>query len=287
MKPYHIQPSPLSLNCKGRLLPLTTPVVMGIINLTEDSFYETAGTHELHRVVEQAGKHLAEGAAILDLGAQSSRPGATMIGPEEEIHRLMPAIHAILHHYPEAIISVDTWYAQVAEKSVNAGASMINDISAGDLDPDMIPIVGKLQVPYIAMHMQGKPATMQEKPQYNDVVAEVLDYLKQKLAVCRAAGIKDFVADPGFGFGKTLAHNYTLMNHLQLFGEVLGVPILTGISRKSMIYKLLGNGPADSLNGTAVLNTIALQKGSQILRVHDVKAAVEAVNITEMMRGSY
>jgi dihydropteroate synthase len=286
VKPYHIHPSPLAINCKGRLLSLSQPVVMGIINLTEDSFYESSGTHELHRVVEKAGQHLAEGAAILDLGAQSSRPGATMIGPEEEIRRLMPAIHAILNHYPEAIISVDTWYAQVAERAILAGASIINDISAGDLDPGMIPIAGKLQVPYIAMHMQGKPATMQEKPQYTDVVAEVLDYLKQKLAVCRAAGIKDFVADPGFGFGKTLAHNYALMNHLQLFGEVLGVPVLTGISRKSMIYKLLGNGPADSLNGTTVLNTIALQKGSKILRVHDVKAAVEAVKITEMMRGN-
>ncbi|RFS19122.1 dihydropteroate synthase [Chitinophaga silvatica] len=286
MTSNHIPSSPLTINCKGQLLSLATPVVMGIINITDDSFYESAGTHEIHKVIEKAVQHLAAGAGILDLGAQSTRPGAEMIGPEEELRRLLPAIHGILNRFPKAIISVDTWYAEVAKKTVMAGAAVINDVSAGDMDPEMIGIVGKLQVPYIAMHMQGKPATMQEKPQYNNVVTEVLDYLKQKLAVCRAAGIKDFIADPGFGFGKTLAHNYTLMNHLHLFNEVLGVPVLTGISRKSMIYKLLETGPNDSLNGTTVLNTIALQKGTQILRVHDVKEAVEAVKITEIMNGS-
>ncbi|WP_160711108.1 dihydropteroate synthase [Chitinophaga solisilvae] len=275
-----------SINCRGHLLSLARPVVMGIINVTDDSFYAGSRTHGLHQIVEKAGQHLQEGAAILDLGAQSTRPGATLIGAAEELDRLLPAIHAILNHYPEAILSIDTWYAAVAEKTILAGAAIINDISAGDLDPDMIPVAGKLQAPYIAMHMQGKPATMQQQPHYNNVVQEVLDYLVQKLTVCRAAGIRDFIADPGFGFGKTLEHNYALLQELHLFREILGVPVLTGISRKSMIYRLLDITPADALNGTTVLNTIALQKGTHILRVHDVKAAVEAVRITEKMKGN-
>lgn len=286
MKPDHIRsiPSP-AINCRGQLLSLATPVVMGIINVTTDSFYEGNRMHELHQVMEKAKQHLDEGAAILDLGAQSTRPGADLIGAEEEIHRLIPAIHAILNKYPAAIISIDTWYAAVAEKAIHAGAAIINDVSAGDLDPDMIPVAGKLQVPYIAMHMQGKPATMQQNPQYEDVVGDVLDYLKEKLAACRAAGIKDFIADPGFGFGKTLEHNYTLLKNLHLFYDILGVPVLTGISRKSMIYKLLNITPAEALNGTTVLNTIALQQGTHLLRVHDVKAAVEAVRIMKKMNG--
>lgn len=287
MKPHHIPATTSSpvINCRGQLLSLATPAIMGIINVTTDSFYEGNRMHELHLVLEKAGQHLAEGATMLDLGAQSTRPGAEMAGPEEEMHRLIPAIHAILNKYPTAIISVDTWYAAVAEKAVHAGAAIINDVSAGDMDADMIPVAGKLQVPYIAMHMQGKPATMQQNPQYEDVVAEVLDYLAQKLAACRAAGIKDFIADPGFGFGKTMDHNYTLLKNLRLFYDILGVPVLTGISRKSMIYKLLNITPAEALNGTTVLNTIALQQGTHILRVHDVKAAVEAVRIMKKMNG--
>lgn len=286
MKPDHIQTlsSPV-INCRGQLLSLSTPAVMGIINVTTDSFYEGNRMHELHQVMEKAKQHLEEGATILDLGAQSTRPGADVIGPEEELHRLLPAIHAILNRYPTAIISIDTWYAAVAEKTVHAGAAIINDVSAGDMDAAMIPVVGQLQVPYIAMHMQGKPATMQQRPQYENVVTEVLDYLKQKLAVCRAAGIKDFIADPGFGFGKTIEHNYALLKELHLFKDILGVPVLTGISRKSMIYKLLDITPVEALNGTTVLNTIALQQGTHILRVHDVKAAVEAVRIMEKMKG--
>lgn len=286
MKPDHIPTlSSPAINCRGQLLSLSTPVVMGIINVTTDSFYEGNRMHELHLVMEKAKQHLEEGATILDLGAQSTRPGAELTGPEEELHRLLPAIHAILNRYPTAIISVDTWYAAVAEKAVHAGAAIINDVSAGDMDADMIPVVGRLQVPYIAMHMQGKPATMQQQPQYTDVVTEVLDYLKEKLAECRAAGIKDFIADPGFGFGKTLEHNYTLLKHLHLFTDILGVPVLTGISRKSMIYKLLDITPVEALNGTTVLNTIALQQGTHLLRVHDVKAAMEAVRIMEKMKG--
>ncbi|MFB6457955.1 dihydropteroate synthase [Chitinophaga sp. Hz27] len=287
MKTNHISTfTPLSINCRGRLLSLAKPVVMGIINVTDDSFYEGNRMRELHHIVEKAGRHLEEGAAILDLGAQSSRPGATMIGADEELNRLLPAIHAILNKYPEAIISIDTWYAAVAEKTVHAGAGIINDISAGDLDDQMIPTVGKLQVPYIAMHMQGEPATMQSNPQYDDVVRDVLDYLIRKLAICRAAGIKDFIADPGFGFGKTLEHNYSLMANLHLFTDILQTPILTGISRKSMIYKLLDTTPAEALNGTTILNTVALQQGTHILRVHDVKPAVEAVRILDKLNGN-
>jgi dihydropteroate synthase len=286
MTSNHIQTfSSPAINCRGQLLSLATPAVMGIINVTTDSFYEGNRMHELHQVIEKAKQHLDEGATILDLGAQSTRPGADVIGPEEELHRLLPAIHAILNRYPTAIISVDTWYAAVAEKAVHAGAAIINDVSAGDMDAAMIPVVAQLQVPYIAMHMQGKPATMQQRPHYENVVTEVLDYLKQKLAECRAAGIKDFIADPGFGFGKTLEHNYTLLKELHLLKDILGVPVLTGISRKSMIYKLLDITPVDALNGTTVLNTIALQQGTHILRVHDVKAAVEAVRIMEKMKG--
>ena len=286
MKPDHIHAISFpAINCRGQLLSLSTPAVMGIINVTEDSFYEGNRMHELHQVLEKAGQHLEEGAAILDLGAQSTRPGAALVGPDEEVHRLVPAIHAILNRYPKAIISIDTWYAAVAEKAIHAGAAIINDISAGDMDAGMIPVAGKLQVPYIAMHMQGKPATMQKNPQYENVVAEVLDYLVQKLAQCRAAGIKDFIADPGFGFGKTIDHNYALLKSLHLFCDILGVPLLTGISRKSMIYKLLNITPVEALNGTTVLNTIALQQGAHILRVHDVKAAVEAVKLTEKMKG--
>jgi dihydropteroate synthase len=286
MKPDH-HPTLYSpaINCRGQLLSLSVPAVMGIINITTDSFYEGNRMHELHLVMEKVKQHLEEGATILDLGAQSTRPGAEVIGAEEELHRLLPAIHAILNKYPTAIISIDTWYAKVAEKAVHAGAAIINDVSAGDMDPDMIPTVGQLQVPYIAMHMKGKPATMQQRPHYEDVVMDVLDYLKQKLAECRAAGIKDFIADPGFGFGKTMEHNYTLLKNLHLFKDILGVPVLTGISRKSMIYKLLDITPVEALNGTTVLNTIALQQGTQLLRVHDVKAAVEAVRIMEKMKG--
>ncbi|GAA0565509.1 dihydropteroate synthase [Chitinophaga japonensis] len=270
--------TPYTINCRGKLLDLAGPVVMGIINLTDDSFYAESRSRHLHQVMEKAGQHLAEGAGILDLGAQSTRPGATLIGAKEELDRLLPAIHAIINQYPEAVISVDTWYAEVAEKTVQAGAAIINDVSAGDMDAQMLPTAGRLQVPYIAMHMQGTPATMQQAPQYENVVQEVLDYFIQKLAQCRAAGIADVIIDPGFGFGKTLAHNYALLRHLELF-HMLECPLLAGVSRKSMIYRLLGTTAAEALNGTTVIHTLALQQGVHLLRVHDVKAAAEAVRI--------
>jgi dihydropteroate synthase len=275
-----------TINCRGTALDLTTPVVMGIINITDDSFYSGARTKQLDHIVEKAAQHLAEGAKILDIGAQSTRPGAIDVGPEVELERLLPAIETLLKYYPEVIISIDTYYARVAEQSIKAGAAIINDISAGDMDPDMLATAGRLQVPYIAMHMQGTPGTMQHKPQYNDVVQDVLDYFIQKKAACLAAGINDLILDPGFGFGKTLAHNYTLLKHTSVL-QILDCPLLIGISRKSMIYKLLESNPAEALNGTTVLNTIALQQGAGILRVHDVKAAAEVIRIFEYIQNQH
>lgn len=269
--------------CRGKLIDLSTPAVMGIINITDDSFYANSRTRTLHHIIERAGGLLEQGAVFLDIGAQSTRPGAELVGEAEEAERLLPAIHAILHHYPAALLSVDTFHARVAEKCILAGAAMINDISAGDMDPDMLAVTAALQVPYIAMHMQGTPATMQQNPQYEDVTQEVLDYFIRKLHQCREAGIKDVILDPGFGFGKTLAHNHILLQQLDLL-HIAGAPILAGVSRKSMIYKLLGNTPAEALNGTTVLHTMALLKGAVMLRAHDVKEAVECVRIVSYQR---
>ncbi len=277
--------TPYTINCRGKLLNLAEPVVMGIINITDDSFYAESRSRHLHHIIEKAGQLLADGASILDLGAQSTRPGAIDIGAQEELERLLPAIHALVNHYPEAIISVDTYYASVAEKAVQAGAAIINDVSAGEMDPLMLETVGRLQAPYIAMHMKGTPATMQKSPQYENVLREVLDYFIQKLAQCRAAGIRDVIIDPGFGFGKTLAHNYTLLRYLHIF-QVLDCPLLAGVSRKSMIYRLLGTTPEDALNGTTVIHTLALQQGVQLLRVHDVKPAMETVKIWQYINNN-
>lgn len=273
---------PYTLSCRGQLVDLSTPVVMGIINITDDSFYAESRSRHLQHIIEKAGEHLANGARILDLGAQSTRPGAATIGAQEELDRLLPAIHGIINHYPEAIISVDTYHAAVAEKTVQAGAAIINDVSAGEMDPDMLATAGRLQVPYIAMHMKGTPATMQKDPQYDNVVREVLDYFIQKTAQCRAAGINDVILDPGFGFGKTIAHNYTLLRGLNLF-HILECPLLVGVSRKSMIYRLLNTTPETALNGTTVIHTLALQQGAHLLRVHDVKEAVETVKLLQYM----
>ena len=273
----------ITINCNGRLLDLSKPVIMGIINITDDSFYAGSRTRQTEEILAKAGQHLAEGALILDIGAQSTRPGSVAIGPETELERLLPAIRAIRSRFPEVIISIDTYYAPVAEQTIQAGAAIINDISAGDMDAEMIPLAGRLQVPYIAMHMQGTPASMQQQPHYHDVTQEVLDYFIHKRAQCLSAGIKDLIIDPGFGFGKTIAHNYTLLKKLTVF-HILESPLLVGISRKSMLHRLLEITPADALNGTTVLNTLALQHGAHILRVHDVKAAMEIVKIHEYMK---
>ncbi|WP_341839646.1 dihydropteroate synthase [Chitinophaga caseinilytica] len=274
-----------TIRCRGKLLSLAEPLVMGIINVTDDSFYSDSRSRELHDAVVRAEALLADGAALLDIGAQSTRPGAPEVGAAEEAARLVPAIHAILYKFPEAVISVDTYHASVAEKCILAGAAIVNDISAGDMDPEMIPTVAALQAPYIAMHMQGTPATMQQNPHYQDVVQEVLDYCIQKTEACRAAGIHDVILDPGFGFGKTLSHNYQLLRGLEML-HLANAPLLVGVSRKSMVYKLLGSTPAEALNGTTVLHTAALERGAHILRVHDVKAAVEAVRIVSFMESA-
>lgn len=273
-------PVATTLQSRGRLLSLAKPVVMGILNLTPDSFFAGSRQQSVDLVLRTAEKMLSEGAAILDLGAASTRPGSVQPSVQEETDRLIPAVAALAKTFPEAWLSIDTFRASVAEAAIHAGAHMINDISAGDLDAAMLPAIARLKVPYIAMHMQGKPATMQQHPQYTDVVSEVFDYLKEKTLACHALGIYDVLTDPGFGFGKAQAHNFALMNHFADF-RTLGCPVVCGISRKGMIWKTLDITPDAALNGTTALHMAALQQGASILRVHDVKEAVEAVRLYE------
>jgi dihydropteroate synthase len=271
------------INCNGRLLDLSSPKVMGILNCTPDSFFDGGAYHNENELLAQAGKMLAEGAAIIDIGAYSSKPNAEFVSEEEEIQRIVPVVALVLKHFPEAVISIDTFRANVAEACIEAGAAIVNDISAGLLDENMLETVGRLRVPYIMMHMRGTPQTMVKLTDYNDIVQEMLLYFSQRIAEARKHGINDIIVDPGFGFAKTLQQNYEVMNKLELLG-IAGLPLLSGVSRKSMIYKLLGTTPQDALNGTTVLNTISLLKGAKILRVHDVKEAVEAVKIYEAMK---
>lgn len=267
-----------SINCKGKLLSLNTAIVMGIINATPDSFYTKDSYQGLSAILTEAEKMLQEGATILDIGGLSTRPGAAIISPMEETDRVIPVIEALQQNFPHAILSIDSYRASVAKAAVLAGAHIINDISAGSLDNDMIPTVGHLQVPYIAMHMQGNPSNMQDNPQYDNIGYSILKYLANKIATLRAHNIKDIIIDPGFGFGKTMAHNYELLHELHTF-QILDVPILAGVSRKSMIYKLLNTTPEEALDGTTALHMICLQQGAKILRVHDVKAAKACVEI--------
>lgn len=275
-----------TLNCRGKLLVMDKPLVMGIINITPDSFYKESRRMLPEDTLAQAQRMIAEGADIIDIGGQSTRPGSERITAEEEAERVIPVVETIMQRCPGAVISVDTYHAAVAEKAVAAGASIINDISSGDMDPDMISAVAALQAPYICMHMQGTPGTMQQHPQYNDVVKEVLDYLIRKVKACTDAGIKDIIVDPGFGFGKNATHNFRLLHDLSLL-KITGKPILAGLSRKSTISKTLDIPPEDTLNGTTVLNTIALMNGAKMLRVHDVKAAREAVKLYVLVRGEW
>jgi dihydropteroate synthase len=269
-----------SLNCKGKLLVMDKPLVMGIINITPDSFYEGSRQQTADTILAQATKMINEGADIIDIGGQSTRPGSERISVKEELQRVLPAIDIILKNFPETIISVDTYQSEVAADVVNAGAAIINDISAGNLDSDMITTVAKLQVPYICMHMKGTPQDMQQQPTYENVTREVLDFFIQKTDECRRAGINDVIIDPGFGFGKTISHNFTLLKELSVF-KMLAKPIMTGLSRKSTVYKTLGITAGEALNGTTVLNTLALQNGANILRVHDVKEAKEVIALCE------
>ncbi|MEX2371441.1 MAG: dihydropteroate synthase [Bacteroidales bacterium] len=268
-----------SLNCRGRLLKLDTPRVMGILNITPDSFYDGGRYDEPAAAVNRAREMISEGADIIDLGAASSRPGAELVPPELEISRLEPVISAIRDEYPEIIISIDTYNASVAEKMINTfHADMINDISAGNLDPEMIPLISRLNVPYIIMHMKGTPGDMQNNPVYENVTDEVIQYFAERVYLLHDKGVSDVLIDPGFGFGKTMDQNYELLaqaNTLQMFE----LPVVAGISRKSMIYNLLGSTREDALNGTTAAHMILLQKGVNIIRVHDVKEAREAVSI--------
>lgn len=267
-----------TLNCKGRLLLVDKPLVMGIINITPDSFYGGSRVDNITELLSQAERMLTHGASILDIGGQSTRPGSTKIGVEEELRRVITPIEMIHQRFPGAIISIDTYYSGVASAAIHAGASMVNDISGGSMDPDMISTVAACKVPYVIMHMQGTPQTMQEKPQYENVTREVLDFFIDRIPVLRAAGISDIIVDPGFGFGKTIAHNFTLLQDLPVF-KILDCPVLLGVSRKSTIYKTLGVTAEESLNGSTVLHTIGLLHGASILRVHDVKEAGEAIKL--------
>jgi dihydropteroate synthase len=274
-----------TLNAGGKLIDLNTPKVMGIINLTPDSFYEGSRKPLIKEAIQQAEKMLNEGAAFLDLGAYSSRPGAADISVQEETDRLLPVVEAVAKAFPDAILSIDTFRSSVAAAAIKAGAHIINDISGGQLDADMFATVAKLKVPYILMHTKGTPQNMNSLANYEDVFNEVYDYFAERYSQLKKTGVVDVIIDPGFGFAKKPEHSYTLMNRMQEF-NALQLPILAGVSRKKMIYGLLGTTAAEALNGTTVLNTIALTKGANILRVHDVKEAVETVTIWEKIRNS-
>ncbi len=266
------------INCKGRLIDLSEPRVMGILNCTPDSFFDGGKYHDETRLLKQAEKMLADGADFIDVGAYSSKPNAEFVTEDEELQRIVPVVELLIKHFPEALLSIDTFRAKVAEGAIQCGAAIINDIAAGQLDDAMLQTVGKYKVPYIMMHMRGTPQTMVALTQYNDIIKEMLFYFSERIHAARSHGIKDIIIDPGFGFAKTLAQNYEVLNKLELL-HITGLPLLAGVSRKSMIYKLLGTSPHEALNGTTVLNTIALTKGAKILRVHDVREAVEAIKI--------
>ncbi|OCB73230.1 dihydropteroate synthase [Flavobacterium piscis] len=266
------------INCKGELIDLSIPKVMGILNVTPNSFFDGGKYKNEDEIISQVDKMLSEGATFIDIGAYSSKPSAEFISEQEEIDRIVPAIELILKHFPEALLSIDTFRASVAKASIESGAAIINDIAAGELDDKMFDVIAKYNVPYIMMHMRGNPQTMQSLTQYEDIVKEMLFYFSEKVRKARSVGINDLILDPGFGFAKTTDQNYEVLQKMELF-NVLEFPVLAGVSRKSMIYKTLGNTAQEALNGTTVLNTIALTKGAKILRVHDVKEAVECVTL--------
>ena len=274
-----------TLNSKGKTIDLSSPKVMAILNLTPDSFYSNSRTTNLDEALQRTADFLNAGANFIDLGAYSSRPGAVHISEEEEIERLIPIVHAIAQEFPEALLSIDTFRAKVAETAINAGAHIVNDISAGGLDEAMFDTVAKLNIPYIMMHMKGNPQTMQENPTYENISTEVVNYFADKITCLQQKGVRDIIIDPGFGFAKTIDHNYELLQKMDVLNS-FKLPILVGFSRKSMITKVLQNKAADALNGTSILNTIALTKGASILRVHDVKEAVECITLVNRLNGS-
>ena len=267
-----------TLNCNGKILNLNSAVVMGIINITPDSFFEGHFNKKDTEILSMAEHMIENGAGILDIGGQSTKPGSKRIDVDEELTRVIPIIHSIRKNFPEIFISIDSYYSRVAAHAIEAGADIVNDISAGNFDADMISTVGKLKVPYVCMHMQGTPETMQLNPTYNNITLEIIQFFIKKIEACRMAGINDIIIDPGFGFGKMTDQNFTLLREM-LSLKILDCPILVGISRKGMIYKTLSTNPENALNGTTVANTLALINGARILRVHDVKEAKEAITI--------
>lgn len=273
----------MTMNIKGRLVSFDRPLVMGILNVTPDSFYSASRKQTEKEIAERVEAIIGEGGDIIDIGGYSSRPDAAEVSEEEEMHRIETVLKLINRDYPETVVSVDTFRASVAQLSVEEyGAAIINDISGGQIDAEMFDTVARLKVPYILMHMRGTPQTMQRYTDYNDITADIMKYFSEKLEELFSLGVNDVILDPGFGFSKTLEQNYELMSHLSDF-RIFDLPVLVGISRKSMIYKLLGGTAADSLNGTTVLDTYALLNGANILRVHDVRAAVETVRIVNQL----
>lgn len=271
-----------TLNCNGKLLSLAQPIVMGILNITPDSFFDGNKYTHLDDALRQTEKMLKEGASIIDIGGMSSRPGAELVRVEEELERVLPVIETINEHFPKTILSIDTVWADVAKYAIEAGAHIVNDISAGKMDEKMYAQVAKMQVPYLLMHMQGKPQTMQKSPIYKNITTDILDFFIEEIGKLRALGVKDIVIDPGFGFGKTVAQNYELLKNTHAF-RILEVPMLIGISRKAMIYKYLDIEAKDALQGTTALNMIALQQGAKILRVHDVLPAMQTIQLWQAL----
>ncbi len=269
---------PRAINCKGKIINLSAPLVMGVMNITPDSFYDGGSYRKPLDAIKKAEQFLDEGADILDMGAASSRPGAEIINPEEEQARLLPALKAVVKQFPEAVISIDTCHSGTARLAIDAGAHIINDISAGEIDKQMFNTVAELQVPYIMMHMQGRPDNMQQEPTYHHLIKEIAFYFSEKIRILKDKGVHDIILDPGFGFGKTLEQNYQLLAGLDYF-RMFELPLLAGFSRKSMINKVIGVPPARALNGTTVLNTLAMEQGVDILRVHDVREAKEVIKI--------
>ena len=272
----------MTINCKGQLIDLITPKVMGILNVTPNSFFDGGKYKNGCDMLSQVEKMLEEGATFVDIGAYSSKPNAEFVPEAEELQRIVPIVQLILEHFPETLISIDTFRSEVAKVCIENGAAIINDISAGNLDTKMMETIAKYNVPYIMMHLRGTPQTMQSMTNYENIVKEILFYFSERIAKARSFGINDLIIDPGFGFAKTLEQNYEVLQKLELF-EILELPLLAGFSRKSMIYKTLQTSADEALNGTTVLNTVALSKGAKILRVHDVKEAMECVSLFNKM----
>ncbi|RYY54846.1 MAG: dihydropteroate synthase [Chitinophagaceae bacterium] len=267
-----------TLNCRGRLLLVEQPLVMGIINITPDSFFEGSRTQTTDKLLRVAEKMMTDGASVIDIGGQSTRPGSQPVGADDELRRVIEPVRRLAERFPQAILSIDTWYAKVAGEAIAAGASIINDISGGTLDPGMFAAAGALKAPYILTHTRGTPETMQQLTKYKALVPELLGYFTEKIAMLRTSGVSDIIIDPGFGFAKTIPQNFVLLRELGQFG-IFDMPLLAGLSRKGTIHKTLGIDVTEALNGSTVLHTIALLNGASILRVHDVKEAVEAVKL--------